>query len=296
MSADAARRLCCAALLLALWLAARAVVATPTIIASGVVGAQGQPAHLIYVESPGETFSPAQRATTRAQVADALAWWDRAAVAGGLAPPGLALVEVQTAQVDDPFAPLWFAPLVTYDNPALEIYVVANHRARALLRGRFAGEAAPAYRALFAVAHAYPGLAPTVAHELGHVLYDLPDLYERPGQCRAMDLMCYPAPAYAAGTLGCRSLATLGQPCLAGAATWRPGQVVRDDGASWFYPDVPTTRPTVAVDAGGAWAACIGDEEPCSWVVSAQGPWRRLTVDGVTIWERSRVALPQVRL
>ena len=129
-----------------------------------------QPARLILVASPGEAFTPAQAAEARAEVAAALAWWDAASLAAGLPPPRLALVEERAITVPDPFADgPWMAPLVTWDSPTLEVYVVANHTHRGLLLREYAGQAAPGYRAVFAVARSAQGLAATIEFLRGNL-------------------------------------------------------------------------------------------------------------------------------
>lgn len=54
-----------------------------------------------------------------------------------------------------------------------------------------------------------PFRAATIAHELGHVLFDLPDWYLQPGSCDLIDIMCEPVSAYTSGVVGCRSLNTI---------------------------------------------------------------------------------------
>lgn len=51
------------------------------------------------------------------------------------------------------------------------------------------------------------------AHEFGHVLFNLDDLYHDDPACLEVDIMCEPAIAYATRMIGCRSLYTLGHPC-----------------------------------------------------------------------------------
>lgn len=167
------------------------------------------PVRLLYVESPGEQFTPDGLSAARTAALEALAWWyDRAP-----SPVAYRVTEELLIAVGNPFtAERWMAPYVTFENQILEIYIVANAHSGKMLYGH-AGYAAPNYRAVFVVSDSVTGLAPAIAHELGHVLYGLPDLYNIPGACRAPDIMCYPAAPYRAGIVGCLSLAYLGNAC-----------------------------------------------------------------------------------
>lgn len=56
--------------------------------------------------------------------------------------------------------------------------------------------------------------AATIAHEVGHVVYTLPDLYrDDPACAQGLDLMCNADAAYIQSWLGCRSLARIGGAC-----------------------------------------------------------------------------------
>jgi hypothetical protein len=106
----------------------------------------------------------------------------------------------------------WLDPLLAED--ALTIAVVANYQGRGLFAGKYAGFAVASPPIVGAVALSSHGLAPTLAHELGHALYGLPD---DPGGCVGADVMCAPAGPYRVGLVGCASLGLLGRPC------WRVG-------------------------------------------------------------------------
>lgn len=54
-----------------------------------------------------------------------------------------------------------------------------------------------------------------IAHELGHVLFKLPDWYLQLGMCNSIDIMCEPVSAYTNHVIGCRSLnAILPESCV----------------------------------------------------------------------------------
>lgn len=56
-------------------------------------------------------------------------------------------------------------------------------------------------------------LEAAIAHELGHALYNLPDLYFDHSCAEITDIMCSAAPAYNARWIGCITLEKLGRPC-----------------------------------------------------------------------------------
>lgn len=168
------------------------------------------PARLLLIESPGEAFSPAQAQEVSDAAQDALDWW------AALAPEPVPVVitEERTITADDPFRDLaWLDPYLVDDDPGLTIVIVANARRRLVFANRFAGWALPTPRVVGAVAASVSGLPATLAHELGHALYGLPDRYRTPGACYHPDIMCQPAAAYRARVVGCASLASLGAPC-----------------------------------------------------------------------------------
>lgn len=80
------------------------------------------------------------------------------------------------------------------------------------------------------------------------------------------------------------------------APGWHVGRVVKGTSASWWWAVVDDgLAPAVSVDQGVAWAHCPAPAyEPQTCTIVAQGPWTVLIVDGATLWERGRVALPGV--
>lgn len=176
------------------------------------------PVVLVVVESPGETLDAKRRAAAAAAIADALTWW----AALGPRPLAWELADERTIIVADPFDGAgWIGPHLTYQGEQLEIYLVANEAGhQGLLGGQYAGFALPAYRAAAVTSWSAGGLTANLAHELGHVLYGLPDLYELGRGCLEVDIMCEPATAYGQGWIGCRSLAALGVGCH---RVWLPG-------------------------------------------------------------------------
>lgn len=169
------------------------------------------PVAIVVVESPGETLDAEQRTSATQAVADALDWW------AALAPRSLAweFTDERTISAENPFIDsAWLSPHLSYHGETIELYLVANHAThRGLLGGGYAGFAAPAYRAAVVTTWSAGGAAPAIAHELGHVLYGLPDLYTVPGGCAETDIMCEPTSAYRQRWIGCESLAALGAAC-----------------------------------------------------------------------------------
>jgi hypothetical protein len=79
----------------------------------------------------------------------------------------------------------------------------------------------------------------TIAHELGHVLFDLPDSYLDDLACVQVDIMCDPSVAYYNNNLGCRSREVLGHPCFRVYMPVTQVQIEPRDTLSGYSPLLP---------------------------------------------------------
>lgn len=137
-----------------------------------------------------------------ASVRGAISFWE------GRAQLQIVSTEVVTI-TDNPLASLeWSRPWLREDG-SVTIFIIDNSDTHALLLGIAAGESQDYYGAIWVVTHGFPGedgLAATLAHELGHVLFHLPDQ-------TGLDIMASPILPYERHFIGCKSLALLGTPC-----------------------------------------------------------------------------------
>lgn len=138
--------------------------------------------HVIYVSSPGETFTHEQKLAARAQVRRGLQYWNDLQASS----PGLHMVTEQDVSVNDPFsAHQW---MTAYAAPGvMTLIVIANTNSRAEVQlGGGVGSHGFAYphrqHLAFCTTATYPEMdgdgwytGACVAHELGHTLYDLSD-------------------------------------------------------------------------------------------------------------------------
>lgn len=164
---------------------------------------------IIYVEPAGEVFAPAEQAGARSQIEAAMQWWEE------LSPITLTLTITGTSFMTTTADFVYDEPglfVNTVPRPAgwrtLMLFVVDNQTS---LRGFYGGKPGTSWPggdiALMTLASP---LAAVTAHELGHLLFYLTDLYHAP--C-AIDIMCRDIEAYAAHTIGCVSLGRMGYPC-----------------------------------------------------------------------------------
>lgn len=168
---------------------------------------------LIVVQPPYETVDAAAIQTAQQGVRDAATFWRmRAPFVVDLV---LVSTEVITIEGDVYRDTAWSIGLA--DPNYVTIVIIDNRKSGGkLLLGRQGGWAQP-WNALAVMLlrqsvgqNALPAM---IAHELGHVLFDLPDLYVIPGACSMPDIMCYQIVAYNTPTIGCVSVARLGYPC-----------------------------------------------------------------------------------
>lgn len=166
---------------------------------------------IVFVQQPGEIFTIEEQQQVVASVKGAIVFWS------DLSPLTTTLAIASTELFTTTFAiydnPQWFDAI--FDRPHdITIVVVDNSsNGKPLPAGNFAG-ANTHYDVIVVTTRAnnLPGeQAALLAHELGHVLYDLPDLYTH--GCSGVDIMCNPITAYGAYTIGCVSLEYLGYPC-----------------------------------------------------------------------------------
>jgi hypothetical protein len=166
---------------------------------------------IVFVQQPGETFTIEEQQQVVASVKSAIVFWhDLSPVTTTLA---IASTELLTTTFDVYDNPQWFDAI--FDRPHdITIVIIDNSsNGKPLPAGNFAG--ANTHYDIIVVTTKGNGLpneqAALLTHELGHVLYDLPDLYTH--GCSGTDIMCNPITAYGAYTIGCVSLEYLGYPC-----------------------------------------------------------------------------------
>lgn len=164
------------------------------------------PVHIIIVNSQYATIDNPE--PYRQSVINAFDYWGHNIAGEHI----YQITEVSTIYVSSPFTNEWLHEYATLDSEAVEIYIVAN--TNQLFLQQYAGVASPNHNLIVVVEHSLQGLEPTLAHELGHLLHNLPDWYLIPGKCNTLDIMCHnPARVYQWGNIGCLSRAELGIPC-----------------------------------------------------------------------------------
>lgn len=163
------------------------------------------------VNSPGETMIASKFPAIQSEIIRGLQFWS------DLAPdhPQFEIIGLTPIdRTEDVFHTLSWS--VEYASDAdITIFVIANEQSRRLLFDDAAGESQEFYRFSFVVEYGFPGangFPATIAHESGHVLYSLPDLYWLCSTCPP-DIMRWPVPAFDLHFVGCESLATIGSPC-----------------------------------------------------------------------------------
>jgi hypothetical protein len=164
-----------------------------------------RPIHIIFVQPEGEQFTNEERVTAARAIADAALFWSAYA--------DFEILSAQSITVTgDVYHDLvWSNAYLSEGNTGMTVFVIDNSNSRLSMDGA-AGAAQDYYGAVYVLLYGYPGehaLAATLAHEMGHVQWGLPDL-----PWGRDDIMSIPPTmAYSHGFIGCGSLEQLGAPC-----------------------------------------------------------------------------------
>lgn len=202
---------------------------------------------LIFVQPKGEAYTPQEQAYTIQQVKEATAFW------GYEADIRTAMLLTDKAVFELPIDQ-WAA--IPTGNTGITIFVVDTSKGDQLFFDSYGGYAQRYYQIITAVRN--NNLGATVAHELGHVMYGLPDWYLQAGKCVAIDIMCDAVTAYNRKIKGCLTLDFLGTPCytlhvplIIGANT--NGSIVTDAGRhAETTHDQSRTQPETVTKSGSA--------------------------------------------
>lgn len=181
------------------------------IILSLLTSPPTRPIHIIFVQPDGEQFTNEERVTAARAIADAAIFWSRY--------EDFEILSAQSITVTgDVYRDLsWSNAYLSEGNTGMTVFVIDNSNSRIDLGGA-AGAAQDYYGAVYVLLYGYPGehgLAATLAHEMGHVQWHLPD--EPRGRDDIMSSP--PTTAYNHGFIGCHSLNAIGGWCH---KTWMP--------------------------------------------------------------------------
>jgi hypothetical protein len=161
------------------------------------------PVRVVFVATDEGGYTSEQQADILARMERALAFWsDRAPT------PIATQVEAAGTLAAPADLTLWVADLTPHSDAT--VYVVNNEATGLPLPGGSYGAASYAYRFALVTSRAPLGAEAVLAHELGHLLYDLDHVCPRDG---GSDIMCNHVGAYRLGKLGCGTLGQLGRPC-----------------------------------------------------------------------------------
>lgn len=158
--------------------------------------------HLLFVQPSGETYTDQEKIETIQAVHDAAQFWGYTAII-----TSSDILKTDKDVFNEPISD-WSTLSVAPQNEVY-IFVIDNSNSGSLLFG-YGGYAQNYYRLIAVVNKG--AQAAHIAHELGHIIYDLPDWYKIPGKCMQIDIMCDSEPAYNQHFKGFDTMRFIGEP------------------------------------------------------------------------------------
>lgn len=162
------------------------------------------PVLLVLVEPDGEQFTQQEMDRAIVSTLSAMSWWSV------LAPTPLSLVISDTIVITAT-GEIFNTTIDMTNSYKNSIYILDNSSSGRLIFNTHMG-AMTSLHQVWIVTSA-PNMEVTITHELGHMLYGLPDWYDIPGKCVVIDIMCFDYIAYTQKTIGCLSLEYMNHPC-----------------------------------------------------------------------------------
>ena len=169
--------------------------------------AQEQRIDIIFVSPPNEVFTDEEKKYTIESVQNAVSFWNKEYD-----------IHTQDLTIDsNPYTVTmdqWCQCNIFTAEVSIRLFIIDNSESKALLFNHYAGYAQNYLQIGVLVLDSSPvELAAQIAHELGHIFYNLDDMYTIHGMCNQIDIMCYPQSAYSQRFIGCLTLAYIGAPC-----------------------------------------------------------------------------------
>lgn len=164
--------------------------------------------NIVHVQPPRETFTQSEKDHVVESVHAAFDFWHDYL-------PTPVLQEERDLQIQkEPYLSViteWCNCSFTHEiTDTLTIFVVDNSNSRASLGG-IAGYPSEYFSFMVVLLDSNPSLlSAQIAHELGHIYFNLPDFYKT-DTCQQIDIMCYPNPAFKQKFIGCLSLQHLAE-------------------------------------------------------------------------------------
>lgn len=160
--------------------------------------------HLLFVQPSGETYTQQEQEETVQAIERASAFWN--------VPVRIVSTQVITTNVNvySETIDKW-ASLKVVSPQTVYLYVIDNSEHHNVLFTGYGGYAQNYFRLIVILNDADQDAY--LAHELGHILYNLPDWYLIPGKCNSPDIMCGSVDAFRKNIKGCNTLEFLGTPC-----------------------------------------------------------------------------------
>lgn len=170
------------------------------------------PIHVVVVNPEGETVDGNELSHAMADVEAALDWWEQLSPIDINSSITSATVITKTA---DYYQNVVNSNEDMISNDHITIFIINNKTTHTSIYSGYMGISMSEMNAAW-IASSMPHqsmIRPLIAHELGHVFFNLEDLNVYDIACTIPDIMCDPLVPYHSTFIGCRSLESMGSPC-----------------------------------------------------------------------------------